>query len=149
MILLAQILLVLLVLGTVLYPLYAHWGERAWMESRRESKLRSIAERKERLYGTIVDLDFDRDAGKISAEDHARMRDESMRDVLAVLQEEELLLRGAPAGTVAAAPSAGAAAAPSAGPAGPPAGPTGHDVERMIQDYKKRKRIPTVEVTHP
>ncbi len=140
MVLLAQILLVLLVLGAVLYPLYAHRGERAWIESRRESKLRSIAERKERLYGTIVDLDFDKDAGKISAEDHARMRDEAMRDVLAVLQEEEVLLHGAPAaGAPAAAQAAGAAAS---------AGPTGDDVERMIQDYKKRKRIPTVEVTH-
>ncbi len=138
MILLAQILLVLLVLGAVLYPLYAHRGERAWIESRRESKVRSIAERKERLYGTIVDLDFDKDAGKISAEDHARMRDEAMRDVLAVLQEEEILLHGAPAAG-AAAQAAGVAAS---------AGPTGDDVERMIQDYKKRKRIPTVEVTH-
>lgn len=140
MLLLAQILLVLLVLGAVLYPLYAHRGERAWIESRRESKLRSIGERKERLYGTIVDLDFDRDAGKLSAEDHARMRDEAMRDVLSVLQEEEILLHGATAaGAPAAAPASGAAAS---------AGPTGDDVERMIQDYKKRKRIPTVEVTH-
>ena len=31
MILLAQILLILLVLGAVLYPLYAHRGERAWI----------------------------------------------------------------------------------------------------------------------
>jgi cytochrome c-type biogenesis protein CcmI len=142
MILLAQILLILIVLGIVLYPLFAHRGERAWMESRRESRLRSIAERKERLYGTIVDLDFDRDAGKLSSEDHARMRDEAMRDVLAVLQEEEALVRGAPA-----APGA-PAAAPAAGAAPLAAVPSGDDVERMIQEYKKRKRIPTVEVTH-
>ena len=127
MTLIAQILLVLAVAGVVLYPLYAHRGERAWKESRQESRLRAVAERKERLYGTIVDLDFDRDAGKISAEDHARMRDEAMREVLATLQEEQDL-----GGRVAATPVAG--------------GPSGDDVERMIEEYKK-KRVPAVEVT--
>jgi hypothetical protein len=128
MILLAQIVLVLIVLGLVLYPLYAHRGERAWKESRLESKLRGVAERKERLYGTVVDLDFDRDAGKISGEDHARMRDETMREVLAVLQEEQEL--GGRPGPARAATG----------------GASGDDVERMIEEYKK-KRVPAVEVT--
>ncbi len=128
MILIAQVLLVLAVAGIVLYPLYAHRGERAWKESLQESKLRSVAERKERLYGTIVELDFDRDSGKISAEDHARMRDEAMREVLTVLQEEqELGGRAGPAPAVAARSGA-------------------DEVERMIEEYKK-KRTPAVEVT--
>ena len=128
MILFAQILLVLVVLGIVLYPLFAHRGERAWKESRQESKARSVAERKERIYGTIVELDFDRDAGKISAEDHGRMREEAMRDVLAVLQEEQEVAGHAEPAWAAAA------------------GSPGYDVEWMIEEYK-RKRIPAVEVT--
>ena len=128
MTLIAQILLVLAVAGIVLYPLYAHRGERAWRESRHESKLSTVAERKERLYGTIVDLDFDRDAGKISVEDHARMRDEAMREVLATLQEEQEL-----GGREVTTPAARG-------------GRAGDDVERLIEEYKK-KRIPAVEVT--
>ena len=37
----------------------------------------------------LIELDFDRDSGKISPEDHARMREEIMTDVLAVLAEED------------------------------------------------------------
>ena len=134
MVLVAQILLVALVAGFVLYPLYAHRGQRAWQESRLEASRRSIAERKERLYGTIVDLDFDRDSGKISSEDHARMRDEAMRDVLTVLAEEEALLHRAPV-----PPGGRAASAPAAAP--------GQDsVEGLIEEYK-RKRAQAMEAT--
>ncbi len=128
MILVAQVLLVLVVLGIVLYPLIAHRGERAWKESRQESRIRSISERKERIYRTIVELDFDRDAGKISAGDHGRMRDEAMRDVIALLEEEQEI---------------GGGVRPARATAG---GSSGDDVERMIEEYK-RKRVPAVEVT--
>jgi len=134
MILLVQILLALAVAAIVLYPLLRYRGQRAYRESTFEAKHRSITERKERLYGTIVDLDFDRDAGKLSAEDHARMRDEAMREVLAVLAEEEAHLGRAPA-------HAGGSAAPAAGAA------PGHDaVEGLIEEYK-RKRAQAMEAT--
>ena len=37
----------------------------------------------------LLELDFDRDSGKISVEDHARMREEVMGDVVKVIAEEE------------------------------------------------------------
>ncbi|HEY7727008.1 MAG TPA: hypothetical protein VID50_00975 [Candidatus Eisenbacteria bacterium] len=134
MLLLLQIALIVLVAATVLHPLVRYRGQRAYRESALEAKQRSIAERKERLYGTIVDLDFDRDAGKISAADHARMREEAMRDVLAVLAEEEALLGQVPA------PPGGRPA-----PAGT-AAPGGDSVERLIEEYK-RKRAHAMEAT--
>jgi cytochrome c-type biogenesis protein CcmI len=134
MILALQILLVVLVAGFVLLPLYRHRGRRAWQESRDEAARRTIGERKERLYGTIVDLDFDRDSGKISAEDHARMREEAMREVLGVLAEEHAL--DAREGRV---PS-GAAAATADG------GDAADALERLIEDYKQKRAEP-VEVS--
>jgi cytochrome c-type biogenesis protein CcmI len=134
MILIAQIALIALVAGIVLYPILRYRGERAYRESNFEAKQRKIAERKERLYRTIVELDFDRDAGKISDADHARMREESMADVLAVLAEEEALLGRAPA-------SAGGRPAPAA-----VSMPDSDSVERLIEDYK-RKRAEAMEAT--
>ena len=134
MILLLQIALVLCVAGIVLYPLLRYRGQLAYRESASEARRRSIAERKDRLYGTIVDLDFDRDAGKLSAEDHARMRDEAMHEVLAVLAEEEALLGRAPV------PAGGRAASASAG------APDHDAVEGLIEEYK-RKRAQAMEAT--
>jgi hypothetical protein len=129
MLLLAQIALVGAVAGIVLYPIFRYRGQRAYRESAFEAKRRSIGERKERLYGTIVDLDFDRDAGKISSEDHARMREDAMREVLAVLSEEEALLSRGPA-------SPADRAAPAA------AAPDVDSVERLIEEYKRKRSQP-------
>ena len=116
----AQILLILVVAGFVVSPIILRRGERAWSESRDEALRRSIGERKTRLYSSIVELDFDRDSGKLSPEDHARMRTEAMNEVLAVLREEEAL-----------------------GP-GPSVRPSviegGDSVERMIEEYKRAHR---------
>lgn len=91
-----------------------------WVEPAADARRRSIAERKARLYGGLLDLDFDRDSGKISAEDHARMRDDIMKDVLVVLAEEE---REAP------------------GAQGRPSVIEGGDrVERLIEEYKRSRR---------
>ena len=106
----------------VISPIVLRRGERAWSETTDEARLRSIGERKARLYSSIVELDFDRDSGKISAEDHARMRTEAMNEVLAVLREEERL--GSPAG-----------ARPR-----PAVIQGGDSVERMIEEYKRSHR---------
>ena len=89
MIVVLQILLVAVVLSFVLAPLLRYRGERMWMEPEMEARRRSITERKARLYGALLELDFDRDSGKISTEDHARMREEVMADVVKVIAEEE------------------------------------------------------------
>jgi len=115
---LGQLVLVLIVAGFVLAPLLLFRGQRTLVESREESLLRSIAERKGRLYQTVLELDFDRDSGKISAEDHARMREEAMNEVLEILREEQALTPGDP-------PSAQAG--------------TGTDrVEALIVEYKRK-----------
>lgn len=120
MILVAQIVLVLGVLAFVLAPLVLHRGERMWTEPALEARRRSIAERKARLYGALLDLDFDRDSGKISSEDHDRMREEVMKEVLTVLAEEETVV-----------PKAQRRPALIEG---------GDRVERLIEEYKRARR---------
>jgi flagellar biosynthesis/type III secretory pathway M-ring protein FliF/YscJ len=119
----AQILLVGIVTWFVISPILRRRGERAWEETREEAMLRSVGERKARLYSSIVELDFDRDSGKLSPEDHARMRAEALNEVLAVLREEESLERN---------------------PRPRPSVIEGGDsVERMIEEYKRSTRART------
>jgi hypothetical protein len=125
MILLAQICLVLAVALFVLAPLYLNRGQRMFQEAADASIRRTIAEKKARLYSQLLDLDFDRDSGKISTEDYARMREETMSEVLLVLAEEDRL------------------GGPRRGPAQIIEG--GDRVERMIEEYK-RSHAP-IEVT--
>lgn len=120
MIVLAQICLVLAVALFVLSPLYFYRGQRTQAESADASARRSIAERKGRLYSQLLDLDFDKDSGKISVEDHARMREETMTEVLAVLADEERM--GGPRRGVKPTVIEG-----------------GDRVERMIEDYKRSR----------
>src|SRR6185503_2383229 len=89
--LLAQICLIAAVALFVLSPLLLLRGQRVWLEPADASIRRTVGERKSRLYSQLLDLDFDRDSGKISVEEHARMREETMRDLLPVLAEEERL----------------------------------------------------------
>ena len=117
--LVAQILLIAGVVWFVVSPIILRRGERAWSESRGEALRRSIGERKTRLYSEIVELDFDRDSGKISREDHERMRNEAMNEVLLVLKEEESLGGARPWPTVVEG---------------------GDSVERMIEEYKRSRR---------
>ena len=125
---LLQILLVAVVLSFVVAPLLRYRGERMWMEPEMEARRRSITERKARLYGALLELDFDRDSGKISTEDHARMREEIMGDVVKVIAEEE---REIPR------------------PHRKPVVVEGGDrVERMIEDFKRARRG-KAEVTRP
>ena len=126
MIVALQILLLLLVGAFVLAPLIQQRGQRIPREAAVVNRRRSIDERKTRLYRQLVDLDFDRDSGKISPDDHARMREETMGDVLRVLAEEERLgLAPPPPPTASGAPGA-------------PATPD-ERVERMIEDMKRRR----------
>lgn len=120
MILLAQVLLAVGVGLFVLSPLLLSKGERMWVEPQAEARRRGIAERKARLYGALLDLDFDRDSGKISLEDHARMRDEAMAEVVQVLADEEREI-----------PKAERRPGIIEG---------GDRVERLIEDYKRSRR---------
>jgi hypothetical protein len=120
MIVAAQLLLTLGILAFILTPLVLSRGERSWIEPELEASRRSIAERKGRLYGQLLDLDFDRDSGKISVEDHARLREEIMAEVVQVLTEEEKIV--------------------PKGMRRPVVVEGGDRVERMIEDYKRERR---------
>jgi hypothetical protein len=126
MILLAQVCLVLAAALFILTPLYLHRGQRMIHEAADASARRTIAEKKGRLYSQLLDLDFDRDSGKISPEDYARMREETMNEVLLVLTEEDRL------------------GGPRRGPAQVIEG--GDRVERMIEEYKRSHA--SIEVGH-
>ena len=117
--LITQILLIAGVVWFVVSPIVLRRGERAWSESRGEALRRSIGERKARLYSEIVELDFDRDSGKISSEDHERMRNEAMNEVIEVLRQEEALGGARPRPTVVEG---------------------GDTVERLIEEYKRARR---------
>jgi hypothetical protein len=120
MIVAAQLLLTLGILAFVLTPLVVNRGERSWIEPELEASRRSIAERKGRLYGQLLDLDFDRDSGKTSTADHARLREEVMAEVVQVLAEEEKIV--------------------PKGMRRPVVVEGGDRVERMIEDYKRERR---------
>lgn len=122
MTLVAQICLAAAVALFVLSPLILLRGQRTEVEEPNADLRRSILERKTRLYSTLLELDFDRDAGKISTEDHARVRDETMTEVLAVLAEEER-----------------AGLAPGARRERPRVIPGGDRVERMIEEFKRAR----------
>jgi len=119
-VLIAQVLLIAIVAWFVISPIVSRRGERAWSESHDEARRREIGERKARLYSGIVELDFDRDSGKISPEDHGRMRAEAMNEVLAALREEDALekVRGPRPAVIEG----------------------GDSVERMIEEYKRSRR---------
>lgn len=135
MIVALQLLLLVLVGGFVLAPLIQLRGQRIARETAAANQHRNVDERKTRLYRQLVDLDFDRDSGKLSAEDHARMREETMEDVLRVLAEEERLGLAPAEGSPAAAATAamGTAAAPGRAAA------LSDQVEKMIEEMKKRR----------
>jgi len=120
MILLAQICLAVAVALFIFSPLYLYRGQRMIPEAADASARRVIAERKARLYSQLLDLDFDKDSGKISPEDYARMREETMAEVLTVLADEERL------------------GGPSRGPK-PTVIEGGDRVERMIEEYKRSR----------
>jgi len=122
-----QSLLILLVGAFVLAPLIQLRGQRIAREAAVANQRRSIDERKTRLLRQLADLDFDRDSGKLSPEDHGRMREETMAEVLQVYAEEERL-------GLAPAPAAGAA-----GPAADDAAPAADRVERLIEEMKRRR----------
>lgn len=123
MTLLAQICLIAAVALFVLSPLLFLRGQRMWLEPADASIRRTIGERKSRLLSQMVDLDFDRDSGKISPTDYARMREETMRDLLPVLADEERLGLTRAAGTGAR----------------PTVIEGGDRVERMIEEYKRTR----------
>lgn len=143
---LLQILLLLAVGAYVLLPIFQRRGERVPPEAASANRRRSVGERKHRLYRQLLELDFDKDSGKLSAEDHGRMREETMNEVLHVMAEEERLGFSVPESVPAGAPpgSPGIGGGTGAATGGSAASDR---VERMIEEMKKRQAAGAAEVS--
>lgn len=90
---LAGALLVTGCLAYVAYPIYA--ARRAHPSTWRRDRLRlELTERKEALYAAIVELQFDRDVGKVPEDDHRQQRQVLEGEALQVLSELENLGTG-------------------------------------------------------
>jgi hypothetical protein len=70
----------------VLYPVFAEGhAERGAARGEAELELVELEEKKNRLYESISDLDFEKDAGKVSPADYQQARNDYLAQVSAVL----------------------------------------------------------------
>ncbi len=78
----------------VFYPLVraSALGGRYPREAAESERLAELLARRDAIYQAIRDLDFDRETGKLSAEDHQLMRARLTAEGVAVLQELDRLL---------------------------------------------------------
>jgi hypothetical protein len=90
---LAGVLLAIGCIAYVAFPMYV--ARRAHHSAWSRSRLRlELTERKEALYAAIVELEFDRDVGKLPEEDYQRQRQVLEGQALGVLAELEGLDTG-------------------------------------------------------
>jgi len=78
----------------VLYPVVraSSLGRRYLQETVESDRLADLLARRDAIYQAIRDLDFDRETGKLTAEDHRVMRARLTAEGVAVLQELDRLL---------------------------------------------------------
>ena len=89
LILIAGMALLLILVFYVGYPFFAS-RQQVQIRSANASN-RQLQERKEQLYTSIKELDFDQQLGKLSAEDHARLRGQLENQALEVMQQLDTL----------------------------------------------------------
>ena len=73
------------------YPLFAARRRASSVPSSSTLPAKDLLERKEQLYASIKELEFDRSTGKLDEEDYQLLRAELERDALHVLQEVDQL----------------------------------------------------------
>jgi hypothetical protein len=91
--------LILVALGTlgaaivafVLYPVFSSSAGTAGGIAVGERELEELQEKKARLYEAITDLDFEKDAGKVSEQDYQTARNDYMAQVAEVLARVDAL----------------------------------------------------------
>lgn len=83
-----------LTVAFVLYPVAraSTLGRRYLRETVESDRLADLLARRDAVYQAIRDLDFDRETGKLTAEDHRIMREQLTAEGVAVLQELDRLL---------------------------------------------------------
>jgi len=81
-----------LLLALVFFVGYPFFASRQQLQIRAASAgSRQLQERREQLYTSIKELDFDRQLGKLSDEDHARLRGQLETQALEVMQQLDAL----------------------------------------------------------
>jgi hypothetical protein len=75
------------VVGFVLYPVFAEERAGALGASAEALALRDLEEKKARLYTAIKDLDFELDAGKVSSEDYESARRDYLAQATEVMEQ--------------------------------------------------------------
>ncbi len=90
----AALLLTLLIALYVLYPVIraSALGRRYFREAAESDRLADILAQRDAIYQAIRDLDFDRETGKLTPEDHRAMRAQLVAQGVAVLQELDRLM---------------------------------------------------------
>lgn len=92
MILVALATLGAAVVAFVLYPVFSASGTRAMGSIEApERELEDLLEKKARLYEAITDLDFEKDAGKVSEQDYQTARNDYMAQVAEILTRVDAL----------------------------------------------------------
>lgn len=80
-----------IVVALVLYPVFTDTGAGASNPSEDASEYLRLEEEKTRLYDNIKDLDFERDAGKVSQGDYEAARNDYLGQVAVVIEKMDTL----------------------------------------------------------
>jgi formylmethanofuran dehydrogenase subunit E len=73
------------VVAFVLYPVFAESRRGLATLGESEREILDLEEKKSRLYAALTDLDFEKEAGKVSETDHQAARTDYLSQVAAVL----------------------------------------------------------------
>ena len=79
------------VVGFVLYPVFTEERAGALGDSAEALALQDLEEKKARLYTAIKDLDFEKDAEKVSSEDYERARRDYLAQAAEVMEQIDSL----------------------------------------------------------
>ena len=79
------------VVALVLYPVFTETGGEVMSRDEAGDAYRELEETKARLYEAIKDLDFEKDAGKVSAEDYEAARNDYVSQVARVMKKMDAL----------------------------------------------------------
>jgi len=94
MLIFISILIIITVLMVLGYPLFRGRLEEAPVDAYGDRRLREILSRKESVYETIKELDFDFKTDKLSEKDYKELRERYRRQALSLLEESDAVEKG-------------------------------------------------------
>lgn len=89
------VVLSLITVAFILYPVFraSALGRRYITDSPASDRLAELLAQRDAIYEAIRDVDFDRETGKLTAEDHRRIRERLTAEGVRVLQELDRLMQ--------------------------------------------------------